>query len=193
MTVTQEVMPESADETVGAVTSAAVLDEALARRLRRQWAVFAVLAVAIVAADQVLKAWIVANFEFAVSYPVIGDFFQITFIHNSGALFGLFKDQAMVFAALSLAVVVLILWYHRHAMRHSGWVATVALGLLLGGAIGNLIDRIRLGYVIDFANMGVGANRFFYYNVADSAITISLGLLLLMAFWPRRSEPVAAG
>jgi signal peptidase II len=163
---------------------------ALARRGTRQWSLFAVLALTIIAADQVVKGWIVSTFELNVPSPVVGDIFRITYIHNSGALFGLFKDQAMVFAALSVGVAILIVWYHSHAMRTNGWLATVSLGLLLGGAIGNLIDRIRLGYVVDFADMGIGSLRFFNYNVADSAITVSLGLLILMAFWPRRPEPV---
>lgn len=174
----------------------AVADEArtgLARRSTRQWLVFAVLALGIIVADQLVKVWIVANFEFNVSYPVVGDVFTIAFIHNSGALFGLFKDQAAVFAALSAGVVILIAWYHRHAMQTSGWPLTIALGMLLGGAIGNLIDRIRLGYVIDFANMGIGTWQFFTYNIADSAITLSLGLLILMAFWPRRTPALADG
>jgi signal peptidase II len=170
---------------------------------RRQWLVFGALAAAIIVIDQIVKAWIVgdhldptgravANFQLNTPTQVLGDTVRIWFIHNSGALFGLFRDQAAVFAALSVGVVALIIWYHGHAMHTNGWLATVALGLLLGGAVGNLIDRIRIGYVIDFVDMGIGNWRFYTYNVADSAISTSLLLLIVMALWPRGRIEVPA-
>jgi signal peptidase II len=115
-------------------------------------------------------------------------------VANTGALFGLFRDQAVLFAALSIGVIALIVWYHGHAVADSGWLATVALGLLLGGAAGNLIDRVRLGHVVDFVDMGFpGGWRFYTWNVADAAITISIVLLLLMALIPpMRREARAA-
>jgi signal peptidase II len=173
--------------------SGALVPTGSGRGANRQWIVFFGLALAIVIADQLTKAWIVANFQKGVPTPVLGDSIRIWYIWNNGALFGLFSDQAMVFAALSLGVVALITWYHRHAMRTSGWFATLALGLLLGGAVGNLIDRIRLGYVVDFVDMGIGNWRFFNYNVADSAISVSLLLLIVMAFWPQRPTEAQSG
>jgi signal peptidase II len=158
-----------------------------ARDRRIHWIVFFLLAAGIVIADQVLKSWVVASFRPGEITQILGDTIRIWFVQNTGALFGLFADQAAVFAALSIGVVALIVWYHGHAMRSYGWLATVALGLLFGGAIGNLLDRIRLGYVVDFVDMGIGNWRFYTYNVADSAITMSLALLILMALWPRRA------
>ena len=67
-------------------------------------------------------------------------------------------------------------------------MTTVALGLLLGGAIGNLIDRLRYGYVVDFVDMGIGEWRFYTYNVADAAITTAIVLLLAMAVFPRLAD-----
>jgi len=161
-----------------------------ARRARsgpvRHWIAFFGLAAAIVVADQVAKAWIVGSFELGRPVAVLGDLVRIWYVHNSGALFGMFRDQALLFAGASIAVIGLIVWYHGHALASSGWLATLALGLLLGGAGGNLIDRVRFGYVVDFVDMGIGSWRFYTYNVADSAISASILLLLLMALVPRR-------
>jgi signal peptidase II len=90
--------------------------------------------------------------------------------------------------------MALIVWYHGRAVAGSGWLATVALGLLLGGAVGNFIDRARLGHVVDFVDMGFpGGWRFYTWNVADAAITISILLLLLMAILPPLRREAAAG
>ncbi len=154
----------------------------------RQWAVFALLAGGVVAADQATKAWVTANLELGESIEILGGWLGLWHVANTGALFGLFRDQAVVFAVLSVAVMALIVWYHgRVAAGGSAgsWVATVALGLLLGGAIGNFIDRVRLGYVTDFVDMGIpGGWRFYTWNVADAAITVSILLLLALAVLP---------
>ncbi len=175
--------------------SPAMTDATTSRLTRpaRQWIVFVALAITVIVLDQLVKQWIVANFPLGVPRPIVGDTLRIWYVQNSGALFGLFREQAMVFAALSVGVVALIIWYHGHAMRTSGWLATLALGLLLGGAVGNLIDRLRIGYVVDFVDMGIGTWRFFNYNVADTAISVSLLLLIVMAFLPHRPAEAPAG
>jgi signal peptidase II len=157
----------------------------------RQRAAFLGLAAATVVADQLSKAWIVAGFPAGEPVEVLGSWIRIWSVENTGALFGLFRDQAAVFAALSIAVMALIVWYHGRAVAGSGWLATLALGLLLGGAVGNFIDRIRLGYVVDFVDMGFpGGWRFYTWNLADAAISTSILLLILMAVVPaaRREE-----
>lgn len=158
----------------------------------RHWIAFFALAAAIVVADQATKTWIVGSFELGKPVAVLGEFVRISYVHNSGGLFGMFPDQALLFAVASLAVIGLIVWYHGYALASSGWLATLALGLLLGGAVGNLIDRVRFGYVVDFVDMGIGPWRFYTYNVADSAISASIVLLLLMALLPR-SRPATPG
>jgi signal peptidase II len=147
-----------------------------------RWILFGALAVAIIVADQLTKAWIVANVNPARPTVILGDTLRLVVSHNTGALFGLFRDQAPLFALLSVGVIGLIAWYHGRTGRST--YMTIALGLLLGGAIGNFIDRFRLGYVVDFVDAGIGSLRWYTFNVADSAISMALLLLLAVAIWP---------
>ena len=162
-------------------------------RISHHWVAFLALAGGIVVADQLVKQWVVTTVSYGSVLPILGDYIRIWHVHNTGALFGLFRNQAVLFAALSIGVVALIVWFHGRSVITNGWFATLALGLLLGGAVGNLADRIRLGYVVDFVDMGVGDLRFYTYNVADAAISTALVLLILMAFWPSRRRPWIAG
>jgi signal peptidase II len=162
-------------------------------RTSHHWVAFLALAGGIVVADQLVKQWVLATVAFGARLPVVGDFVRIEPVQNSGALFGLFRNQAYLFAALSIGVVGLIVWFHGRSVLTNGWFATLALGLLLGGAVGNLADRLRIGYVVDFVNMGIGDLRFYTYNVADAAISAALVLLVLMAFWPSPRRPWIAG
>jgi len=95
-------------------------------------------------------------------------------------------QSAPAFAIVSAAVVGLIVLYHARVGR--GLVTTIALGLLLGGALGNLIDRVHYGAVVDWIDMGVGDWRFWTYNIGDAAITIAILLLMLMAVFPKVGE-----
>ena len=159
----------------------------------RHWLVFFGIAIGVVVVDQVVKAWVVRSFEIGVPVDVLGEWLRIWYVQNSGALFGLFRDQALLFAVLSIGVMGLIIWYHSRAFVSSGWLATVALGLLLGGAVGNFIDRARFGYVVDFVDMGIpGGWRFYTWNVADAAITTSILLLLLMVILPSGRREASA-
>jgi signal peptidase II len=157
-----------------------------------RWIVFAALAVVIVVADQLSKIWLVG----AVSpgdppVGVIGDLLRVVHGQNSGMLFGLLPRSAPIFAVVSVAVTGLIVVYHAKAGR--GIVTTLALGLLLGGAIGNLIDRVNYGYVVDWIDMGIGGLRFWTYNIADASITTAIVTLLAMAVFPRLGEWGADG
>ena len=162
--------------------------------MSRHWIAFFGIAAAVIVADQLSKAWIVAEFPFGEPVEILGAWLRIWYVANSGALFGLFRDQAVLFAILSIGVIGLIVWFHGHAVSGSGWLATVALGLLLGGAVGNLVDRLRIGHVVDFVDMGFpGGWRFYTWNVADAAITVSILLLLLMAVLPQARHEADAG
>ena len=156
---------------------------------RPHWSLFGALAVAIVVIDQATKAWILANLDPARPRPVIDDYLRLIMSQNTGALFGLFRGQATLFAIFSLTVIGLIVWYHGRLGRSV--IASVALGLLLGGAIGNVTDRLRLGYVVDFVDAGIGDLRWYTFNVADAAISTALLLLVLLALRPSLGGPSA--
>ncbi len=157
-----------------------------------RWAVFALVAIAVVVLDQAAKAWLVANVAPGdPPMPVLGDLLRFVHGQNSGMLFGMLPQSAPLFAVVSLAVTGLIVVYHARAGR--GIVTTIALGLLLGGAIGNLLDRLNHGYVVDWIDMGIDGLRFWTYNVADACITTAILLLLLMAVVPRIAEWGADG
>ena len=152
----------------------------------RRWPLFLALAATIVVLDQVTKQLVTGALAPGQSVDVIGETVRIVFGQNSGALFGLFKDNAVMFGLVSLVVVGLIVAYHARA---AGTVyLSLTLGLLLGGAIGNMIDRLRLGYVVDFVDVGLGSLRFYTFNVADSAISVSILLLLVAAIRPSLVE-----
>ena len=153
---------------------------------RPRWAAFLALAAAIVIADQVTKSIVTSSLRPGESKPILGDLLRIVFSQNSGALFGLFKDNAAMFGIVSLGVIALIVLYHSRA-GNSPYM-TITLGLLLGGAIGNMIDRLRLGYVVDFVDGGIGNVRWYTFNVADAAISLSILLLFAAALRPSLAE-----
>ena len=154
--------------------------------VQRRWPLFAGLALTIVIVDQVAKALVTRALGPGQSVDVVGDLVRIVFGQNSGALFGLFKDNAAMFGVVSIVVVGLIVAYH--ARSAPSLYLTATLGLLLGGAVGNMLDRLRLGYVVDFVDVGIGPTRFYTFNVADSAISLAIFLLLVAALRPSLVE-----
>ena len=160
--------------------------------LRRRWAVFAAIALIVVVADQLSKAWVRSQLVFGDRpTEVVGSLVRVVFSQNRGGIFGLFGDSAIVLAISSLVVIGLIVVYEWREGSHS-WVLTIALGLLLGGAIGNLLDRLFYGYVTDFIDVGIGDSRFYTFNVADSAISVALLLLIVIALFHERLTRFAA-
>ncbi len=157
-----------------------------------RWALFASLAIGVVVLDQLSKAWITGNLDPAAPpTQILGDWLRIVYGKNSGILFGMLPQSAPAFGVVSLLVAGLIVVYHAKAGR--GVVTTIALGLLLGGAIGNLLDRLRYGAVVDWVDMGIGSWRFYTYNVADACITTAIILLIVMAVVPQTAEWGADG
>jgi len=146
------------------------------------WPAFVGLAAVVVVVDQLTKAWIVATLAPGASIAILGDLVRLVHGQNSGALFGLFRDNAVLFGLVSIAVVAMIVVYHARSGR--SLYLSVTLGLLLGGALGNMTDRLRIGYVVDFVDAGIGSLRFYTFNVADSAISLAVLLLLLVAIRP---------
>ena len=121
--------------------------------------------------------------------PWLDRFVTLTYVKNTGAAFGIFPDMSIVFAIIALVVVVLILVYYRRLSEVS-WILRVAFGLQLGGAIGNLIDRVARGYVTDFIDVRVWP----VFNIADSSVVVGTILLAYYAlFLDRGPEQVASG
>lgn len=132
------------------------------------------LAVPVILFDQLLKLLVVNTMSLNQSIPVITNVFHITYVHNFGAAFGLLAHRTSFFILVTLVVVFLLLIFLRHLPKEQK-LLRAALVLQLGGAAGNLIDRVRLGYVIDFFDFRVWP----VFNVADIAIVFGVGLLLL--------------
>jgi len=154
---------------------------------KRRWILFGAVALVIVIADQISKAWVRANFVYgAPPTPVIGDWVRFTFGQNHGGIFGLFGDSATLLGLASVGVLVLIVLYQGREGVRSAWPLSLALGLLLGGAIGNLIDRLTLSYVTDWVDMGIGAWRWYTFNVADAAISMALVLFVAIGLFGER-------
>jgi signal peptidase II len=150
------------------------------------------LAFTIAVSDQLLKRWVVAKYDLNTPVNVVGDWLRIDFIHNAGGLFGILQGSAVIFAIVTI-VVILILVALEIGSGWRSWLVTVTLGLLLGGAIGNFIDRIRFGYVVDFADIGIGTWRFYIFNIADAAVTVSILLMIVIWFLsPRLGVNVSA-
>ncbi len=126
-----------------------------------------------VAGDQLTKFLVSSFLRPAQSVPLIPSVVHLTYVQNTGAAFGLFRGYPGAFALLSIGVAGWILLELRRSHVHHRR-APLELALILGGAIGNVIDRLRVGYVIDFLDLRVWP----VFNVADSCITIGVGLLL---------------
>jgi signal peptidase II len=133
---------------------------------------FFLVALIVVALDQVSKFFIRANMNLGQSIPEEG-FFRITYGTNTGGVFGLFANQAFLITLTAIVGVAAILVYSRYPLFNRVLVR-IALGLLLGGAVGNLIDRIRLGEVVDFIDVGAWP----VFNVADSAVVVGVILII---------------
>lgn len=137
------------------------------------------LAALVVALDQAAKAWIAGRFAYGESAQVTG-FFNLVLAHNTGASFSMLNDaggwQRWLFSAIAVAAAVWIVsLLRRHAQQK---LFSLALALILGGALGNLIDRLAYGYVVDFLDFYWSGHHFPAFNLADSAITCGAALLL---------------
>lgn len=142
----------------------------------------ALLALAVLALDQLTKAWALRSLTLGAPQALLGDVIRLTRVHNPGGAFGLFPEHTGAFIAVSWVVLVVLGLFLLFG-RWSG-PARVGGGLLLGGAAGNLVDRVRWGYVLDFFEI----RGFPVFNVADAAITVGAGLLAvsLLVGWRKR-------
>ena len=150
------------------------------------------ITVTVVLLDQATKAWIISTMRIHESFAVIGGFFNIVHVRNPGAAFGFLASapplfRYLFFIAVTVAAIVLILHY-LHASRIEEPSLISALALILAGAVGNLVDRIRFGEVVDFLDIFIGSHHWPAFNVADSAITV--GSVILMAVLIQKRKEV---
>jgi len=165
---------------------------------------FLLIAAIVVAIDQTSKLWISSHLPLGESLPETG-FLRLTHVQNTGSAFGLFANQGFLLALVAVVGLVVILLFYRHLSQHSV-LGTLALGLVFGGALGNLIDRLRFGYVSDFIDVRLWPEFYWVrlwpeyhwptFNVADSAITvgaIALACFISRAVRKENGHPSEAG
>jgi len=148
------------------------------------------LAVLIVVLDQLTKQWVSSSFSYGESLELL-PFLNLTLVHNMGAAFSFLSDaggwQRWFFAIVSLIVsVVLIFWLSRLPARQ--YLLATALALVLGGAIGNLWDRVFLGYVVDFIDVFYQKHHWPAFNIADTSITVGAILLILESLFSSKTD-----
>jgi signal peptidase II len=148
---------------------------------------FLIIAALVIALDQITKLWVRSQLGLYESVPVIGCL-SLTHVRNTGSAFGLFANQAFLLTLVAIVGLVTIMLFYRYLSR-SSILGISALGLVFGGAVGNLIDRLRFGYVTDFVDVRLW--RDFHwpaFNVADSAITVGSIMLAIFIFFTIRKR-----
>jgi len=169
------------------------VQQGLARRtLQKRNILFLAITVLVVLLDQATKAWIISTMRIYDSFAVIEGFFSITHVRNPGAAFGFLAGapplfRYLFFLAVTVAAIVLILHYLRVSRIEEPSLVS-ALALILAGAAGNLIDRIRFGEVVDFLDVYIGSHHWPAFNVADSAITVGAGVLMAVLLRRRKER-----
>lgn len=151
------------------------------------------LSLALIIIDQVTKQWVIRVFDLYESISIM-PYLNFTYVQNFGAAFSFLSDQGgwqrWLFTLLAFAVsVILLIWLRRNPVNM--WRQNLAFSLILAGAVGNVIDRLVYGYVIDFIDVYIDNWHWPAFNVADMAITIGAVLMLLEAFFEQRQEQQA--
>ncbi len=136
------------------------------------------IATIIVVADQLSKAWVVQTLGPATMtrfIPVVGDTARIAYSQNTGVAFSLFQNIPQFLTFTSILIIAAAIYFYRTQLPHQQFFVQLIMGLIMGGAFGNLIDRVRLGYVVDFIQIG----WFPIFNLADCAISVGAFLLII--------------
>ncbi|HEX2221366.1 MAG TPA: signal peptidase II [Candidatus Limnocylindria bacterium] len=149
-------------------------------------AVLLAVAAAILLADQLSKAVVIASLALGERAPVLGNLVVVWHVRNTGAAFSLFQGGLALFLVVSVAALFLIAYYHRAFRGRTLWLQGL-LGVILGGTLGNLVDRVRFGYVTDFISVGIGELRWPTFNVADSSIVV--GIIILVGYLSLGERP----
>jgi signal peptidase II len=140
----------------------------------------------IIITDQLTKWWIVDNFTLYETQDVISGFFNLTYITNTGAAFGFLSGdyaawRQIFFVTVSVVALSFMVYIYKQ-LKEQGRIFVIAICMIAGGAVGNLIDRLRFGSVIDFLDFHLKGHHWPAFNVADSAITVGVGLFLIGHF-----------
>ncbi len=143
---------------------------------------FSMITVVVVLLDQATKLLVLAKIPLYHSIPVIEGFFNLTHIRNPGGAFGFMASGSqgvrnLLFIGVSIVAMGLIVYFYRSTPKTYPYLAS-ALAMIFGGAVGNLIDRLRFGEVVDFLDVYVGAYHWPAFNVADSAITVGITIFI---------------
>ena len=159
--------------------------EKLTNWLKKAWVILLVAGVVILL-DKWSKDWVRQNIplnSYTIPIPSLGEYFVFEHVNNHGAAFGILQNQGNLFIAIAFIVAIAILVYARYLPLEQ-WLVRVLLGLQLGGAIGNVIDRINQGFVTDFIKMGI-PGRYYWpnYNIADSSIVVGVIALGIYIMW----------
>jgi signal peptidase II len=154
------------------------------------------LIAAVVVLDQLAKALVVRSIGLHDYVPLVDGLASLSHVRNHGAAFGLLSDwnlpyQSLLLSVLSVAALGAIAPDFIR-LPAAARLPRTALALVLGGAVGNVVDRLRLGYVVDFVDIGIGGFRWYTFNVADAAISTALVMLFALAFVPKLAN-VAEG
>jgi len=145
------------------------------------------IAVFVFLLDFLSKQMVIQYLSYGESIPVIQGFFNLTLVHNTGTAFGMFKNGRLIFVGITtLSIAGLVSFFHFSREKHALW--KYAFGLLLGGAVGNLLDRVEKGYVIDFLDFYIGNYHWYVFNIADTAISVAVVLLFLDLFMQRKAS-----
>ena len=146
-----------------------------------------ILSIIVVLIDQLSKLTIRVSLEYGKPHRIIGDWVRLTYIENPGMAFGIQIGGQIFFTVFALLATVIIFIYIIRA-RQEKIQLRISLALILGGAVGNLIDRFLYGKVVDFIEVGMGNARWPIFNIADSAVTIGMIILIIMVLFERSSE-----
>lgn len=161
------------------------------KQLRLEVLILPVVAALVLVADQITKHLVATYLEVGQSWdiaPWLSPVLHITHITNTGAAFGMLPQFGNVFVIVAIIVIAIIIAYYRHIADGQWWLR-IAFGLALGGAIGNLADRLRQGYVVDFIDANFWPFRDFpVFNLADASITVGVTLLALLTLWEESRE-----
>jgi signal peptidase II len=156
----------------------------------RRLALVGAVAIVVFVLDRISKAWVEQTIPLYEARPVVGDYVRLVHTQNSGAAFGLLPERTTLLSVLSVVAVLAILYYYRQIASSSALIAAT-LGMQMGGALGNLVDRVGQGYVVDFIDVGIpGGWRFWAFNVADSSIVVGI-LVVSVLLWQEERKAAA--